>query len=157
MSRIRSVHPGLFTDEAFVALSPAARLLLIGIWTEADDHWVFEWKPLSLKMRIFPADNFDVEQLLAEIESRDQIKCFTCDNRSFGVIRNFCKYQRPKKPTYRYSLPDEYGTYVGLKTQASPPVPHQFPTSTEKSPQMEDGGGREGGRKKESKEERADA
>jgi hypothetical protein len=33
MPRIRSVHPGLFTDEAFVTVSMAARVLLIGVWT----------------------------------------------------------------------------------------------------------------------------
>jgi hypothetical protein len=29
-----------------------ARLLLIGIWSEADDRGVFEWKPATLKMRL---------------------------------------------------------------------------------------------------------
>src|SRR4051794_19179480 len=37
-ARIRSIHPRLFTDEAFVSCLPLARLLLLGIWTEADDH-----------------------------------------------------------------------------------------------------------------------
>ena len=32
MARIRSVHPGLWTDEAFVSASPMARLFCIGLW-----------------------------------------------------------------------------------------------------------------------------
>ncbi|WP_337902405.1 hypothetical protein, partial [Mesomycoplasma ovipneumoniae] len=67
MSRIRSVHPGLWTDEAFVSLSGFARLLLIGVWTECDDKGVFAWSQLQLKMRILPADNVDTGELLAEL------------------------------------------------------------------------------------------
>ena len=36
MSRIRSVHPELFTDEEFVELSMPARVLLIGLGTLAE-------------------------------------------------------------------------------------------------------------------------
>ena len=32
MARIRSIHPGIWTDEAFVELSALARLLYIGLW-----------------------------------------------------------------------------------------------------------------------------
>ncbi len=55
MARIRSIHPGLWTDEAFVSLTPYARLLFMGIWTECDDMGSFEWSPLKLKMRLLPA------------------------------------------------------------------------------------------------------
>lgn len=41
MSRIRSIHPGLWTDEAFVSLSPMARLFLMGLWNECDDMGSF--------------------------------------------------------------------------------------------------------------------
>lgn len=140
MSRIRSIHPGLFTDEAFVSVSMAARVLFPGIWTEADDHGVFEWKPLTLKMKVFPADNMDVEPLLAELISSEMVKKFTVEGKDYGLVRNFAKYQRPKKPAYRFPLPDELRTYVGIRVPSSEPVPHSAPTSTEIPPQMEDGG-----------------
>ncbi|OSJ19761.1 hypothetical protein BST63_01165 [Bradyrhizobium canariense] len=63
-ARIRSIHPRLFTDEAFVSCLPLARLLLLGIWTEADDHGVFEWKPRTLKMRLLAGDQAEVADLL---------------------------------------------------------------------------------------------
>jgi len=151
MSRIRSIHPGIFTDEAFVSVSMAARVLLPGLWTEADDHGVFEWKPIALKMKIFPADNVDVEALLGELVDADIIQGFSCDGKNYGVVRNFCKYQRPKKPTYKHVLPDELRTYVGLSEESTVPVENQSPTGGGKSPQMEDEG--EGRRKKERKEE----
>ena len=57
MARIRSLHPGQWTDEAFVAVSPLARLLALGLRNEADDEGVFPWKPVTLRMRLLPADN----------------------------------------------------------------------------------------------------
>lgn len=170
MSRIRSVHPGLFTDEAFMSASMAARVAMIGIWTECDDHGVFEHKPLVLKARIFPADNLDMAGVLAELAGLDCIQPFTHDGKSYGLVRNFCRFQRPKKPSCRFPLPAEYRAYVGLVAESEavtatesattpeaveneyptppPPVPHSSPTSGEIAPQMEDGKGEEGGRKK---------
>lgn len=127
MARIRSVHPGIFTDEAFASLPVRARILLIGIWTESDDHGVFEWKPLGLKMRIFPADavtNDDMVEMLGDLSAADCITEFKSDDKAYGAVRNFCKWQRPKKPTYRYPLPEQYRTYVGAgynHSRTSPP------------------------------------
>lgn len=151
MARIRSIHPGLFTDEAFATISMAARVLLMGIWTECDDHGVFEWKPVTLKMRIMPADNVDIPNLLAELEAAGTIKRFS-HGKDYGLVRNFCRYQRPKSPKYVHSIPPEFYTYVGLNPdgslprlkqtgETSEPVENQLPTSSEKPPQREEGGG----------------
>ena len=149
MSRIRSIHPGLFTDEAFVSVSMTARVFAPGLWTECDDHGVFEWKPLTLKMKIFPADNVDIEALLGELVAADMVREFSVDGKNYGAVRNFCKYQRPKKPAYRFPIPDVLRTYIASKDISSEAVPHQSHTSTENSPQMEDGGGsRREGKKK---------
>jgi hypothetical protein len=142
MSRIRSIHPGLFTDEAFMALSAHARLLVVGVWTEAFDDGVFEWKPLTLKAKIFPADNVDVPGLLAELIAGAFVRREEADGRQIGLIRNFRVYQRPKKPNSSGMLRDEWRTYVGISDDSGEPVPNQSATSGGKSPQMEDGGGR---------------
>lgn len=141
MARIRSIHPPIFTDEGFVSLSMAARVLLMGIWTEADDHGVFEWKPVTLKMRVMPVDNVNIPELLAECEAADVIKRFT-SGKSYGLVRNFCKYQKPKKPNYVHPIPAEFFLYAGLNADGSLPVTHRSPSGTEKSPQREDGGGK---------------
>ncbi len=155
MARIRSIHPPIFTDEGFVSLSMAARVLLMGIWTEADDHGVFEWKPVTLKMRVMPVDNVNIPELLAECEAADVIKRFTA-GKSYGLVRNFCKYQKPKKPNYIHPIPSEFFLYAGLNADGSLPVTHRSSTGTEKSPQREDGGGKmeeESGIEKEEGEE----
>jgi len=168
MARIRSVHPGLFTDEAFVSASPLARLLTIGLWTEASDYGVFEWKPITLKMRLLPVDNVDVATLLAELERHNIIRRFEHDGRQYGAIRNFCRFQRPKKPKRWAFMTDEIGTYIDIESRreeqrgdeapssgeldddnepsSGEPRPRQrrpVPKKTEISPQMEDGGWRE--------------
>jgi hypothetical protein len=74
MARIRSIHPGLRTDEAFMPLSFAARDCLTALWMQADDQGVFPWKLLTLKAHIFPADNVDMGAILAELESHGSIK-----------------------------------------------------------------------------------
>jgi len=138
MARIRSIHPGIWTDEAFMSASASARLLLIGVWTEAWDDGVFEWKALTLKARIFPVDGVDVAALLVELETLQFVCRFQVSGKDYGAIRNFQKYQRPKKPNSSGVLPENLTLWVG----SSVPVPNQSGTSGEKSPQMEDGGWR---------------
>lgn len=142
MARIRSVHPGLFTDESFMSATPLARIVMIGLWTEADDNGVFEWKPLTLKARLLPADNADMAAMLDELAALNIICGFEHGVRSFGAIRNFRKYQRPKKPNAVHPLPSKIAVYVGLDDDGSPSVGNQFGTDGENPPQMEDGGWR---------------
>lgn len=145
MSRIRSIHPGLFTDEAFVSLSPMARIFLMGIWTECDDIGLFEWSPLKLKMRLLPADAADPVELLAEIEAQNCIMKYESGGKFYGAVRNFCQFQRPKKANTVHPQIRQVLAFVNLEARSirdgSPPVPHQLPTNGEKSRLMEDGGG----------------
>jgi hypothetical protein len=115
MARIRSVHPGLFKDEAFMELSMAARVLTIGIWTLADDHGVFEWKPKLIRAEVFSGDNVEIEPLLAELVAQDCVQRFTDCDRSYAVIRNFCLYQRPRMPSYRHPFPQAISSYAGIE------------------------------------------
>jgi hypothetical protein len=113
MARIRSVHPALFTDEAWVSCSLAARLLIIGLWTDADDQGVFEWRSLQIKMRIYPADMVDVSVLLDELAAAGIIKAFEVEGKRYGAVKNFRKAQRPKKPNAIHPLPAALIDYVG--------------------------------------------
>lgn len=132
MARIRSVHPSLFTDGAWVSCSPLARLLYIGLWTDADDQGVFEWKPLQIKMRLLPGDNADAAKLLEELCAVDLIAGYELGGVQYGAIRNFRRYQRPKKPNSIHPLTPTVAEYVALKAP-------EFRTGGEIPPQMEDG------------------
>lgn len=150
MSRIRSVHPGLWTDEAFVEMSMAARLFYIGLWNEADDYGLFEWKPMRLKMRLAPADAIDPAALLAEILSAGLVRRVERSGKDLGLVRNFRKFQRPKSPSSPLVPVDaDIIAEIGLREgDIIPPahrmtgeaLPQSSPSLTEISPQMEDGG-----------------
>jgi hypothetical protein len=155
MARIRSVHPGLFTDEAFATLSDAAQVFLIGLWTEADDQGVFEWKPVTLRMRIRPAKDGDVTEILSELQDANCIRPYEIGGRQYGAIRNFRKFQRPKSPNEVHPVPDDFRKYLGLPETISEMdrvKPEPFPQNGEIAPQMEDVGKdvekEEGGRRK---------
>lgn len=107
MPRIRSIHPEQWTDDQFVTCEPLARLLALGLRNEADDNGIFDWNPVKLKMRLLPADNCDITELLARLEATEQIFRFTDEQtgKSFGMIRNFQKYQKPKKPSFTRPVP----------------------------------------------------
>ncbi len=143
MSRIRSIHPGLWTDESFVSCSAFARLLIIGLWNESDDQGVFEWKPLQIKMKLFAADATDVAPLLAELLEGDVCRRFVVDGKGYGAMRNFCKFQRPRKPKAHHPLPAELADYVAVHLLGRDEVPQKsepVPQKSEIAPQMEDGG-----------------
>lgn len=140
MARIRSVHPSLFTDEAWVSCSPLTRILYIGLWTDADDQGVFEWKPLQIKMRLLPGDTGDVAAMLSELEGVGLVQSYSADGKRFGAIANFRKFQRPQKPNAIHPLPENIAEYVGLSATDPEPVPDQSRTVPVISPQMEDGG-----------------
>lgn len=148
MSRIRSVHPGIYTDEAWASVCIEARWLGIGLLTEADDRGIFEWKTLQIKMRLFPADNIDVGELLESLLTADIIRKFNVSGRTYGAIKNFCRYQRPRKPQLKHPSSDDIDTFVDLNArrvpQKSEPDDDEqgpIPPRSEKSPQMEEGGG----------------
>jgi hypothetical protein len=118
MARIRSVLPGLFTDESFVVLSEAAQVLFIGLWTEADDQGVFEWKPITIRMKLRPTKDGPVEPLLSELEAGNCIRKFEVDGRQYGAVRNFRRYQKPKSPNAIFPCPPDIGRYTAL----TPPI-----------------------------------
>lgn len=146
MARIRSIHPGFFTDEGLVSVGMAARLCVLGLGVEADDKGVFEWKPLMLKMRLFPADNVNVADLLAELEGANIIRKFEADGRAYGAIKNFRRFQKPKTPNNVHPATQEILNYVGLADPVSETDDDKLdalPPKGEKSFQMEEGGEKE--------------
>lgn len=56
MARIRQVKPEFFTSEKVSKLTPAARLLFIGMLTQATDNGTLRDDPLLLRLAVFPRD-----------------------------------------------------------------------------------------------------
>lgn len=107
MPKIRGIKPEFWIDEKIVSLTIPVRLFFIGLWNFCDDCGVFEWKPLELKNKIFPADNFNTTSALRELVAKNCVLKFTKDKKDFGLIINFTKHQRPDKRFLIYLFDDE--------------------------------------------------
>lgn len=114
MSRIRSIHPALWTDEHFVMLSPLARLFFLGILTECDDQGVFQWSPVQLKIRLLPMEGMDPSKLLLELVDGGFLLSYAFENRRYGAVKNFMVFQRPKAPNHVFPITSEIAEFVGL-------------------------------------------
>ncbi|MCL1512452.1 hypothetical protein DTI93_08650 [Parasaccharibacter sp. TMW 2.1884] len=158
MARIRSIHPGFWTDEATLEMSMQAQLLIIGLWNEADDGGAFAWKPRQLKARLMPMHNIDAEEVLSELLQIGVIRQYEADGQIIGAIRNFGKWQSPKKPSRKFPMPGEIMQFCATesipgtggeeggrapekedkvspnKKPSSEPVPHRFGTSSAQVP-----------------------
>lgn len=146
MARIRSIHPGLTSDEAYMSMSMVAKAAWTPLWMQCDDHGIFEWKPVVLKALIFPADNVNFSEVLSELEGLGCIRKIDIGGRPHGAVRNFAKYQRPKNPSYRHFKPEEVpadlGSFIAVKGHSAPVLPQPSTSPTENPPQMKEEGGR---------------
>lgn len=84
MARIRSIKPEMFTrDRAFGRSSRDARLLFVGLITQADDAGRQEGDPAVIASAIFPYDRHlateDVEAWLAELAAVELIVRYEVD------------------------------------------------------------------------------
>lgn len=148
MSRIRSIHPDIWTDENFVALSPLARLFLIGIWNECDDHGVFVWSPLQLKMRLLPMEGGDPNKWLFELVDAGFVLAFSSAGKQYGAVKNFMRFQRPNKPKFKHPLSKEIARFVGCEDAEgiegiTEPLPNHSRTTPEPVSLGEEGRGGE--------------
>jgi hypothetical protein len=80
------------------------------------------------------------------IEAAGIILKYEMAGKSYGAVRNFCQFQRPKKPNSTYPQTDAVRNWVNTQARStrdgSEPVGNQLPTEEEKPRQMEDGGWR---------------
>lgn len=146
MARIRSVHPGLTSDESYMSMSMTAKAAWTPLWMQCDDHGIFEWKPIVLKALIFPADNVDFTLLLNELEQLGCVRRLEIEGKTYGLVRNFARYQRPKNPSYRHfkadNLPTDVASYIGVRGAATPALPQPDPTPTVNCAQRKEEGGK---------------
>lgn len=99
MARIRSIKPDFWTDEKVVELSPFARLLFIGLWNFVDDEGRMTYSPLSIKLKILPADSLNVSELLGEIRGKSLITVYAVDGIEYLQVNGFSTHQKIDKRT----------------------------------------------------------
>lgn len=112
MARTRSIKPDFFTDPTVGDLSPFARLLFIGLWTEADREGRLVYEPRQLAVRLFPYDaGVDIPSLTAELvnaclvtvyhdepdlgDARPDLGDARSRQKRYLHVSNFSKHQHP--------------------------------------------------------------
>ena len=107
MARIRTIKPEFFTSEDIVSLSPLARLLYIAIWCEADKEGRMAWKPLTFKLRYFPADDCDINSLCEELTARNLVVPY---GNGYAYIPSFKAHQHINPRESASQIPEPNAT-----------------------------------------------
>lgn len=140
MARIRSIKPEFFTSEQIADCSPNARLLFIGMWCFCDDQGIHPASVKTLKMQIFPADHFSIEQvqdMVDELLNSSLMIEYDVDNKRYWKVTGW-NHQKIDRPNSKYPLPN--------KDESINRLPDELPNTrrkvAERSP--EEGKGEEG-------------
>jgi len=83
MARTRFIKPAFFRNQTLCECSPWARLLFIGLWTEADREGRLKDRPKQIEAELFPADDVDIEALLTELALSRFIIRYAIDAKPF--------------------------------------------------------------------------
>lgn len=101
------IDPHIWEDPGFNGLSLQARLLFIGMISNADDEGYFRGDAGSLKRLVFGFDDLpkdDVEKWLEEISKLPTIHFFEKNNEAFGHFTKWGTYQKQKKNRIQASV-----------------------------------------------------
>jgi hypothetical protein len=89
MARNRMIKATFWEDNKLAEVSAFARLLFISLWNFADDEGYVEHNPKWLKIKCFPYDDININELLKELFKIEVIT----ENNSIIWIKNFSKHQ----------------------------------------------------------------
>lgn len=108
MARIRTIKPEFWSSEQVVEMSPIARLLFIGLWNFCDDGGNHPASARTLKMEVFPGDDFTAEQIglwIEEMKNAGLIVEYQADNRTYWHVTGW-HHQKIEKPNYKHPAPE---------------------------------------------------
>lgn len=96
--RARYIKPEFWSDEKIGRISREARLFFIGLWGLADKYGVVEYRPMQIKVKLFPYDDdisaSKIDSLTDEVLKEDL--CRTCEvlGKSYLFIKGLIKHQK---------------------------------------------------------------
>lgn len=101
MARRRMIDPNFWQSEDVSKLSIRQRLLLIGLFSNADDEGKLRGNPAYVRSAIFPYEDFtlsEIEEDLNKIESICSIQQYEVEGSKYIRLINWKKFQRVDKP-----------------------------------------------------------
>ena len=135
MARSRNIKPGFFSNEHLAEVDFATRLLVIGMWTEADREGRLEDRPRRLKMALFPADNVDIDAMLYSLHDLEFIDRYSVDGRNYIQVVNWAKHQNPHLKEAKSTIPEKTvvepcQVNTGASTMQAPDKNSSFPADS---------------------------
>lgn len=103
---------------------PLTRLLFIGMWNQADDYGRLDYAPMTLKVRIFPSDQIEVDQIKAMVEelcSNDLLLVYSANGKTYIQITGWHNQKIDKRQISKIPAPFDDGS------EAVPPTPADLP------------------------------
>ena len=109
MARKRMISPDIWDSENFSKLSVLARLIFIGMFSNADDEGRGRAKASFLKSKLFPYDESmrvaDVESALDEVAENMSVIIYSHDGNEYYSFDNWKKWQKVDKPSPSNIIP----------------------------------------------------
>ncbi len=103
MARKRMIDPGIWQSEDFGKLSTLAKLVFIGLFSNADDEGRGRANAVYLKSILFPYEesirSADIDKTLSEISSNMSVVFYSCDGNTYYSLYNWDKWQTINRPT----------------------------------------------------------
>lgn len=121
MARKRMIDPTIWEDENFGELSVYAKLLFIGLFSNADDEGRIRANPAYIKSTVFMYDDLlqdKVEDLMNEVFSKmKSVKGYLVDGKQYIQLLKWSEYQKQHKdrivsstlPPYKEDVSDNVG------------------------------------------------
>jgi len=106
MARIRTIKPEFWTNEQIAECSPIARLLFVGLWNFSDDRGNHPASFKTLKMEIFPSDDFHVNKISAmvdELIKNGLLVLYEAEGKQYWHVTGW-HHQKIDKPNTKYPL-----------------------------------------------------
>ena len=121
MARKRQIDPAIWTSEQFIKLSFPARLLFIGMISNADDLGRLKGNITYLKMVVFPLDNISIDDLSTlrnEIINNKLGIYYSNNNSEYIELPTFIKHQyMTKRFPSRIPSPTDVNSLLLTTTQ----------------------------------------
>lgn len=113
MARKRMIDPGIWGSEDFAKLSILARLIFIGLFSNADDEGRGRANPAYIKSTVFPYDNVlrltDIKKSLSEIAAHMSITFYQVNGNEYYCLDNWQVWQKVDKASPSNIPPNDKG------------------------------------------------
>lgn len=101
MARKRMIDPMIWQDEEFGSLTPEAKILFIGLFSNADDEGRLRANPAYLKSTIFMYDDISLDMIKLKrkevVEAMSSVVLYEVDGKEYIQLKNWEEYQKQHK------------------------------------------------------------